>query len=401
MDEKLKTLASELAQTVKTPQDLNQLSALLKKLTIESALGGELTEHLGYEKHQTKASSNNRNGYSKKTLKSLDGALEINIPRDREGSFVPQLIGKHQTRITEMDEQILSLYAKGMTNREIVQFFKEMYGAQVSASLISKVTDAVIEQVTEWQNRPLDSLYPVVYLDCIVVKVREHATVVNKSIYLALAINLDGHKELLGLWIAQTEGAKFWLSVMTELKNRGLTDILIACVDGLKGFPEAIASVYPKTEIQLCIVHMVRSSLRFVSWKDYKELTGSLKKVYQAPTEEIALVALGEFETRYHDKYPKIAQSWRNHWDNIRTIFSYPEHIRKAIYTTNAIESLNSVIRHSTKKRKIFSSNESAKKVIYLAVSNASKKWTMPIPNWRLAMNWFMIHFDERLTEHL
>lgn len=303
--------------------------------------------------------------------------------------------------MTHMDDQILSLYAKGMTNREIVAFFKEMYDADVSASLISKVTDAVIEQVTEWQSRPLESLYPIVYLDCIVVKVRQHSTVINKSVYLALGVNLDGQKELLGLWIAETEGAKFWLSVMTELKNRGVQDILITCVDGLKGFPEAIASVFPHTNIQLCIVHMVRNSLRFVSWKDFKAVTSGLKRVYQSPTEEAALSALDSFAEQWKPKYPKIAESWHQHWPNLRTLFDYPADIRKAIYTTNAIESLNSVIRHTTKKRKIFSSDESVKKVIYLTVMNASQKWTMPIQNWRSAMNWFMIHFDGRINDHL
>lgn len=402
MDEsKLKAMASELAKDIKTPEDLNQLSAFLKKMTIEAALNTELSEHLGYEKHQSSKSTNHRNGYSQKTLSSPDGNLNLNIPRDREGSFEPLLVKKHQTRITQLDDQILALYAKGMTNREIVTFFKEMYDADVSTTLISKVTDSVLEQVQEWQNRTLDSLYPVVYLDCIVVKIRQHSTVVNKSVYLALGINMDGQKELLGLWIAQTEGAKFWLSVMTELKNRGVQDILICCIDGLKGFPDAIASVYPHTDIQLCIVHMVRNSLRFVSWKDYKWVMASLKAIYQANTEDAALVALDAFCEQWDEKYPKIGESWRTHWANIRTIFSYPESIRRAIYTTNAIESLNSVIRHTTKKRKIFSSDDSARKVIYLSVQNAAKKWTMPIQNWRLAMNWFMIHFDDRLRDHL
>lgn len=300
-----------------------------------------------------------------------------------------------------MDDQILALYSKGMTNREIVQFFKEMYDADVSASLISRVTESVIEQVIEWQNRPLDHLYPVVYFDCIVVKVREHSRIINKSVYLALGINLEGRKELLGMWIAQTEGAKFWLSVVTEIKNRGVEDILIACIDGLRGFPDAIASVYPQTDIQLCIVHMVRNSLRFVSWKDYKAVTKGLKDIYQATTEENALMALELFEKQWSDQYPKIAESWRNHWQNICSIFSYPQEIRRAVYTTNAIESLNSVIRHATKKRKIFSSDESAKKVIYLAVENASQKWTMPIKNWRSTMNWFIIQFDSRVTDYL
>lgn len=396
MDEAtIKSMAAELAKGLKTPEDLNQMTAVFKKFMIETALNTELSDHLGYEKHQPKKGSNSRNGFSSKTITTQDGQLALDIPRDREGSFEPQIIKKHQTRITSMDDQILSLYAKGMTNREIVAFFKEMYDADVSASLISKVTDAVIEQVTEWQNRALDSLYPVVYLDCIVVKVR------HKSVYLALGINMDGQKELLGMWIAQTEGAKFWLSVMTELKNRGVQDILVACVDGLKGFPDAIASVYPHTDIQLCIVHVVRNSLRFVSWKDYKAVTSGLKAIYQASTEENALKSLDIFCDQWNHQYPKIGESWRANWENIRTIFSYPAEIRHAIYTTNAIESLNSVIRHSTKKRKIFSSDDSVKKVIYLATSNAAKKWTMPIQNWRLAMNWFTIQFDDRLKDHL
>lgn len=401
MTKDIKQLAQELAVNIKTEKDLNEFSAILKKLTIESALNAELREHLGFDKNEPSSSTNKRNGSSKKTLKSPDGSLELEIPRDREGSFSPQLIKKHQTRITSMDDQILALYSKEMTNREIVQFFKEMYDADVSASLISRVTESVIEQVIEWQNRPLDSLYPVVYFDCIVVKIREHSRVINKSVYLALGINLEGRKELLGMWIAQTEGAKFWLSVVTEIKNRGVQEILIACIDGLKGFPDAIASVYPQTDIQLCIVHMVRNSLRFVSWKDYKAVAKGLKDIYQATTEENALMALELFEKQWLNQYPKIAESWRNHWENICSIFSYPEEIRRAVYTTNAIESLNSVIRHATKKRKIFSSDESAKKVIYLAVENASQKWTMPIINWRSAMNWFMIHFDNRVTDYL
>lgn len=401
MTKDIQQLAQELATKIKTEKDLNEFSAMLKKLTIEAALNAELREHLGFDKNEQSPSTNKRNGSSKKSVKSPDGSLELEIPRDREGSFSPQLIKKHQTRITSMDEQILSLYAKGMTNREIVQFFKEMYDADVSASLISRVTESVIERVIEWQNRPLDHLYPVVYFDCIVVKVREHSRVINKSIYLALGINLEGRKELLGMWIAQTEGAKFWLSVVTEIKNRGVEEILIACIDGLKGFPDAIASVFPQTDIQLCIVHMVRNSLRFVSWKDYKTVTKGLKEIYQASTEENALMALELFEKEWLNQYPKIAESWRNNWENIRSIFSYPEEIRRAVYTTNAIESLNSVIRHATKKRKIFSSDESAKKVVYLAVESASQKWTMPIRNWRSAMNWFMIHFGNRVTDYL
>ncbi|WP_049602277.1 IS256 family transposase, partial [Yersinia similis] len=320
---------------------------------------------------------------------------------DRENTFEPQLIKKNQTRITQMDSQILSLYAKGMTTREIVATFKEMYDADVSPTLISKVTDAVKEQVAEWQNRQLDALYPIVYMDCIVVKVRQNGSVINKAVFLALGINTEGQKELLGMWLAENEGAKFWLSVLTELKNRGLQDILIACVDGLKGFPDAINSVSPQTHIQLCIIHMVRNSLKYVSWKDYKAVTSGLKMVYQAPTEEAALMALDKFEEAWDDKYPQISKSWRTHWENLNTFFGYPPDIRKAIYTTNAIESVNSVIRAAIKKRKVFPTDDSVRKVVYLAIKDASKKWSMPIQNWRLAMSRFIIEFGDRLSDHL
>ncbi|SQI62376.1 transposase IS1113 [Salmonella enterica subsp. diarizonae] len=343
MDEKkLKALAAELAKGLKTEADLNQFSRMLTKLTVETALNAELTDHLGHEKNAPKTGSNTRNGYSSKTVLCDDGEIELNTPRDRENTFEPQLIKKHQTRITQMDSQILSLYAKGMTTHEIVATFKEMYDADVSPTLISKVTDAVKEQVTEWQNRQLDALYPIVYMDCIVVKVRQNDSVINKAVFLALGINIEGQKELLGMWLAENEGTKFWLNVLTELKNRGLQDILIACVDGLKGFPDAINSVFPQTHIQLCIIHMVRNSLKYVSWKDYKAVTST---VYQAPTEEAALMALDAFAKVWDDKYPQISKSWRAHWENLNTLFSYPPDIRKAIYTTNAIESLNSVIR--------------------------------------------------------
>ncbi|AAM87362.1 IS256 family transposase [Yersinia pestis] len=402
MDEnKLKALAAELAKGLKTEADLNAFSRMLTKLTVETALNAELTEHLGHEKNTPKSGSNTRNGYSSKTLLCDDGEIELNTPRDRENTFEPQLIKKNQTRITQMDSQILSLYAKGMTTREIVATFKEMYDADVSPTLISKVTDAVKEQVAEWQNRQLDALYPIVYMDCIVVKVRQNGSVINKAVFLALGINTEGQKELLGMWLAENEGAKFWLSVLTELKNRGLQDILIACVDGLKGFPDAINSVYPQTHIQLCIIHMVRNSLKYVSWKDYKAVTSGLKMVYQAPTEEAALMALDKFAEAWDDKYPQISKSWRTHWENLNTFFGYPPDIRKAIYTTNAIESVNSVIRAAIKKRKVFPTDDSVRKVVYLAIKDASKKWSMPIQNWRLAMSRFIIEFGDRLSDHL
>jgi len=300
-----------------------------------------------------------------------------------------------------MDDKILFLYAQGLSTREIVIAFEELYGADISASLVSKVTDAVIDKVVEWQSRPLDAVYPIVYLDCIVLKIRQDKQVINKAIYLALGVNLEGHKELLGMWLSENEGAKFWLNVLTELQNRGVKDILIACVDGLKGFPDAIQTVFPQTQIQLCIVHLVRNSIKFVPWKDYKAVTADLKQIYQSATEEEALLALDQFAERWDDKYPQISKSWRSHWENLNTIFNYPPDIRKAIYTTNAIESLNSVIRKATKKRKLFPTDDSARKVIYLAIREASKKWTMPIRNWKPALNRFIIEFEDRLTDYI
>lgn len=300
-----------------------------------------------------------------------------------------------------MDDKILFLYAQGMSTREMVVAFKEFYDADISPNLVSNVTEAVIEQVVEWQSRPLDAVYPIVYLDCIVLKIRQDKQVINKAIYLALGVNLEGHKELLGLWLSENEGAKFWLNVLTELQNRGVKDILIACVDGLKGFPDAISTVFPETQIQLCIVHMVRNSMKFVPWKNYKPVARDLKQIYQSATEEEALLALDEFAERWDDQYPQISKTWRNHWENLNTLFRYPTDIRKAIYTTNAIESLNSVIRKATKKRKLFPTDDSAKKVIYLAIREASKKWTMPIRNWKPALNRFIIEFEDRLTDYI
>lgn len=399
--EDLEAFAREAAKTLKTEKDLNDFRAMLTKVTVEAALNAELDDHLGYTKHEHSPSDNSRNGITRKTLRTEDGQFELDTPRDRQGDFEPKLVKKHQTRFTSMDDKILFLYAQGMTTREIVATFKEMYGADVSATLISKVTDAVIEQVVEWQARPLDAVYPIVYLDCIVVKIRQDKRVINKAIYLALGVNMDGHKELLGLWISENEGAKFWLNVLTELQNRGVKDILIACVDGLKGFPDAISAVFPRTQIQLCIVHMVRNSVKYVPWKDYKAVTADLKQIYQSVTEDEALLALDQFSGRWDEQYPQISKSWRTHWQNLNTLFNYPADIRKVIYTTNAIESLNSVIRKAIKKRKLFPTDDAAKKVIYLAIENAAKKWTMPIRNWKPALNRFMIEFEERLADYI
>ena len=400
---KLQVLANELAKDITTPEDLINLSAFLTKLTVEAALNGEMAHHLGYDKHSPEGhhSGNSRNGSSGKKLKGSHGEIDIQTPRDRNGTFEPQLIKKGQSRITGMDDQILSLYAKGMSTRDIVDAFEEMYGAEISAGLVSQVTNTVMEQVVEWQSRPLDAVYPIVYMDCIVLKIRQDKRVINKAIYLVLGINVEGHKELLGMWMSENEGAKFWLSVLTDLKNRGVQHMLIACVDGLKGFPDAINTAYPDAKIQLCIVHMVRNSLKFVPWKDYKELTSDLKSIYRSITETQAQLELDRFSDKWDGKYPQISKSWRENWPNLITLFDYPDEIRKVIYTTNAIESLNSVIRKSVKTRKIFPNDEAAMKVIYLATSAAAKKWTMPIRDWKPALNRFMIEFEEQLAPHV
>jgi transposase-like protein len=398
-DPKLVALASELAKHMKTESDISSLSQLLTKLTVETALGAEMEEHLGYGRHERSDIGNHRNGHSRKRLIGDHGEVDIDVPRDRHSSFEPQLIQKGQSRLTHFDDQIISLYSKGMTTRDIVAAFKEMYDAEVSASLVSKVTAVVIERVIEWQNRPLDELYPIVYMDCIRVKIRQDKRVINKAVFIALGINLNGEKEVLGLWIQENEGAKFWLSVLTELKTRGVQDIFIACVDGLTGFPDAINAVFPQTKVQLCIVHMIRNSLRFVSWKERKEVAADLRKIYRSISVEEAEQELNAFADKWDDKFPTISQMWRRHWDNLITLFEYPDDIRKAIYTTNAIESLNSVVRKAIKNRKVFPNDTSAMKVVYLAIESASKKWTMPIHNWKAALNRFMIEFPDRMPE--
>ena len=388
----------------KKPEDLIGENGILKQLTkaiVERALQAELAAHLGHDKHERVANDggNTRNGSSAKTLKGDFGALPLEIPRDRDGSFEPQLVAKHQTRWSGFDDKILSLYARGMTVREIQSHLEEMYGTEVSPTLISSVTDAVMDEVKSWQARPLDALYPIVYLDCIHAKVRDSGAVRVKAVYLALGVNLHGEKELLGLWVAQTEGAKFWLQVVTELKNRGVNDIFIACVDGLKGFPEAIEAVFPKTTVQLCIVHMVRYSLNFVSWKLRKTVAADLRTIYTAATVEEAELRLTEFDTKWGADYPSIVQSWQRNWPRIIPFFDYPAEIRKVIYTTNAIESVNMSLRKVTKSRGSFPNDEALIKLYYLALRNISKKWTMPIQNWKAALNRFTIMFDERMPQ--
>ena len=392
-------LVDQIVEQVKTQGDLADLSRQLLKVAMERVLAAELEDHLGYSKHSPEGrnSGNSRNGHSKKTLKGDFGELEINTPRDRNGEFEPQLIAKGSTRINKLDKQILSLYARGMTTRDIADALQEMYGADISQTLISKVTDAVLDEVQTWQNRPLESLYPILYLDGIVVKVHQDKRVIKKTVYVALGVNTEGQKELLGLWLAETEGATFWLSVLTELQNRGVEDVFIACVDGLTGFPEAINTAFPQAQVQLCIVHQVRNSLKYVSYKDRKTVASDLKRIYQSATAEEAERELGAFEQTWGEKFPSIGKSWRKHWDNLITLFDYPKEIRKAIYTTNAIESLNSVIRKAIKNRKIFPTDQSVLKVIYLATEKASAKWTMPIRDWKAAMNRFEIMFPDRI----
>ncbi len=395
-------LLDQLLADYQSPEDLIGESGLLKQLTkklVEKALNAEMTHHLGHEKNTPVTNGGNtRNGYSKKTLKGEFGQMPIQVPRDREGSFDPQIVEKHQTRWSGFDDKILSLYARGMTVREIQAHLQEMYGAEVSPSLISSVTEAVADEVKAWQARPLDAVYPIVYLDCIHAKVRDGAVRV-KAVYIALGVNMAGEKEILGLWIDQTEGAKFWLQVVNELRNRGVQDIFVACVDGLKGFPEAIEAVFPKSAVQLCIVHMVRHSLNFVSWKRRKEVAADLRRIYQATTADEAELRLGEFEARWDDEYLPIGQSWRRNWERIIPFFDFPPEIRKVVYTTNAIESVNISLRKITKNRGSFPSDEALLKLFYLALHNIAKKWTMPIRDWKAALTQFTIRFGDRIPQ--
>jgi putative transposase len=384
------------------PEELIGENGLLKQLTkglLERALQAEMTVHLGHEKNGSLSNKggNARNGKSAKTIKGEFGSLPIEVPRDRDSSFAPIILPKGQTRFSGFDDKIISLYARGMTTREIQGHLEEIYGVAVSPTLISMVTDAVTDEVKLWQNRPLDALYPIVYLDAIRVKVRDTGHVHNKAVYLAIGISLDGVKEVLGMWVAENEGAKFWLQIVTELRNRGVQDIFIACVDGLKGFPEAIEAVFPQTQVQLCLVHMVRHSLRYVSWKQRKEVAADLKTIYQAPTAEQAKMNLTDFEKKWDDSHPSIGQSWRRNWERLTPFFAYSPEIRKVIYTTNAIESLNMSLRKVTKNRGSFPNDDSMLKLLYLALNNIARKWTMPIRDWKAALNRFSILFDGRM----
>jgi putative transposase len=372
----------------------------LKKALIERALNAELDTHLGYEKNQSSIGDNYRNGSSSKTIITDDDKIEIETPRDRNSSFEPQIIKKGQRSFNGFNDKIISMYARGMTVSEIQGHLEEIYGVELSGDFISNVTDAIIDEVEIWQNRVLDKIYPVVFLDCLVVKCKENNRVINKAVYLALAINMDGSKEILGFWIGNNEGAKFWLSVITELKNRGIQDVFIFAIDGLKGLPESISSVYPKSQIQLCIVHMVRNSLKFVPFKDRKAVASDLKKIYTAVNCEQARTELNSFKEKWDAKYPTISDSWNRNWAEIVPFLSYPDDIRKAIYTTNSIESVNFTLRKIIKNKQLFPNDLAIKKILYLALKNISKKWTMPIQNWKLALNQFAIIFADRFPDN-
>lgn len=403
LTEKQQALLDELLKDFKgDAKELLGQHGLIKQITkraLESALEGELTDHLGYEPHEPagRKSGNARNGRNRKTVKTAEGELQIEVPRDRNSTFEPQIVRKRQRRLEGLDDKIIAFYARGLSTREIQDELTEMYGTEVSATLISNVTNSVLEDVQAWQARPLDPVYAVLYFDCLFVKSRQDGPVRNKAVYLALGINLQGEKELLGMWLSETEGAKFWLSVFNELKSRGLQDCFIACVDGLKGLPDAIEAVYPHTRVQLCIVHQVRNSLKYVSWKDRKAVAASLRLIYTAPSEDAARAALAAFGNQWGTQYSAIAPSWENNWDRLTCFFDYPPEIRKVVYTTNAIESLNYSLRKVIKGRGAFPHDEAIRKLLYLGLRNVAKKWTMPVRDWKAALNQFIILYGDRV----
>ena len=401
MDEIKPDLVDELLKGYEKPEDIIGENGLLKRLTkalLERAMNAELTNHLGYEKHDPAGnnSGNSRNGTTSKTVKGEFGEMVVETPRDRNSTFEPRILGKHQTRFEGFDDKILSMYARGMTTREIQGHLQEMYGVEVSPTLISDVTDAVLDEVKAWQNRPLEPIYGVVYLDALYVKMRHEGRVENRAVYVAMGIDLEGRKEVLGLWTSGNEGAKFWLGVLTELRNRGVKDILIVCVDGLKGFPQAIETVFPEARVQLCIVHMVRASLNYVNWKERKPVAADLKAVYRAATERQAGKELDELIAKWGGKYQAIGKLWKENWDRVTPFFEFPAEVRKMIYTTNAVESLHMSLRKIIKTRGSFPSEEAALKLLYLALRNASAKWEA-VQHWKQALNQFEMLWGDRI----
>jgi putative transposase len=394
-------LIDELLKEYQKPEDIIGENGLLKqfvKAVLERAMNAELSQHLGYEKHDPAGykSGNSRNGTSSKTVKGDFGELEIEVPRDRISTFEPQILPKHQTRFTGFDDKIISMYARGMTTREIEGHLKEMYGVEVSAGLVSQVTEAVSEEVKTWQSRALEPIYGIVYLDALYVKMRHEGRVENRAVYVALGVDLEGKKDVLGLWTSANEGSKFWLSVLTELKNRGVKDMLIVCVDGLKGFPQAIEAVFPLAQVQLCVVHLVRASLRYVNWKERKQVAADLKPIYRAATATEAEMNLENFIANWGHKYKAIGKLWKENWERVIPFFAFPEEVRKVIYTTNAVEALHRGLRKIIKTRGSFPSEEAALKLLYLALQNISAKWEA-VQHWRMALNQFEILWGDRI----
>ena len=395
----------ELLKDYKKPEDVIGKSGLLKQLTkalLERALNTELTHHLGYEKHEraTEKGENARNGASEKTLATEQGEMLVQIPRDRNATFEPQIVRKHQRRFAGFDDKIISMYARGMSTREIQGHLEEIYGVEVSPALISEVTDGVLEEVKAWQSRALEPLYPILFLDALYVKIRHEGRIENRAVYVAIGINLEGRKEVLGLWTSGNEGAKFWLAVLTELRNRGVKDVFVVCVDGLKGFQQAIESVYPQAEVQLCIVHLLRSSLNYVNWKERKQVAADLKPIYRAATAEQAELELAAFAGKWGDKYGAIVKQWRENWQRVIPFFAFPEEMRRVVYTTNAVESLHMSMRKIIKNRGSFPNEEAAMKLLYLALKNVVKKWET-VQNWKSALNRFEILWGDRIKAAL
>jgi len=402
-EEIIEQLKTDLSKA-KNYNDLMGKDGAIKKLlarSLEQMLESELTEHLGYEKHSPagRNSGNSRNGKTHKTLKNDNGEIELTVPRDRNGQFDPIIVKKYEKTIGPIEDKIISMYAKGMTTRDIQTHITELYGIDISPTLVSNITDKIVHLAEAWQNRPLEKSYPIVFFDAIHYKIRDESRkVTSKAAYTCLSVDFEGHKDLLGLWIGEAEGANFWLNVLTELKNRGVEDIFIACIDGLKGFPEAINTVFPKTEIQLCVIHQIRNTLKYVASKDQKKFMQELREVYKAPTEEAALNNLELLDEHWGGKYSLAIKSWRNNWVNLATFFKYPEEIRTVIYTTNAVEALHRQFRKVTKSKSLFPNDDALKKMLYLAYRDLSKKWTMPIRNWAIVLSHFSIYFKDRFN---
>ena len=402
MAKKEKSLMRQLIEE-RGIRDMDGVHALVKELTaglIQECMDAELEEELGYSRYdyKNKRTDNSRNGSYSKTVSSSQGEIDLKVPRDRNGDYEPQIVKKHQMDVSEIEDKILFLYSQGTSTRDIERTMQEMYGIEVDATRVSKITDKILPVIREWQNRPLESVYAMVMLDAIHYKVREDGIVVKKAVYIGIGTDLEGKKDVLGIWIGVTESAKYWLSVLNGLKSRGVNDILIVSVDGLTGFSEAIAAAYPRTEIQRCIIHQIRSSTRYVSYKDVKAFTAALKPIYKAPTEELALEALDELESTWGGKYPASIKSWRDHWDELATMFKYPEQIRRIIYTTNAIENFNRQLRKVTKTKSAFVSDDALLKQLYLVTMQVTDKWTMPIKDWGSILMQLMIFFGDRVN---